>query len=125
MTLVAAKRPAEVIGIVGTLTNVKPGINRALYEIYECERDFLLDMAGNELAKIRQRLRSASDGSPDRPELEQLKAFAHHLQKLADVRPIRVGLEPREARPAEAETQVVDNRQFMGFIHENGIGPEK
>jgi hypothetical protein len=48
--------------------------------------------------------------------LERLKAFAHYLQKLADVRPIRIAFKPREARPAEAKTQVIDERQLMGLV---------
>src|SRR5262249_53831995 len=57
--------------------------------------------------------------------LEWLKAFAHHLQKLADVRPIRIAFEPREARPAEAKTQVIDERQLVGLVREDGVGPGK
>lgn len=36
--------------------------------------------------------------------LERLKAVAHHPKKLADIRPLCMPLEPREAGPVEAET---------------------
>jgi hypothetical protein len=55
--------------------------------------------------------------SPGLPAtLERLEALAHYVQKLTDVRPIRIAFEPREPRPAEAKSQVIDERQFMGRV---------
>src|SRR5262245_33660419 len=44
---------------------------------------------------------------------------------MADIRPSGMTFEPRETRPAEAETQVIDKWQFVGLIRENGVGPKK
>jgi hypothetical protein len=46
--------------------------------------------------------------SPGPPAtLEQLEALAHYVQRLADLRPIRLAFEPRGPRPVEANSQVM------------------
>ena len=58
-------------------------------------------------------------------KLERLEACAHYVQKLADNWPINMTFEPWEARPVEAETEVVHKRQLMSLVRENRVGAEK
>lgn len=56
------------------------------------------------------------------PEFSQrLEVLGHSLHKFADVRPIGVALRPSEAHPAEAETQIVHERELMGLVRENWV----